>query len=85
MSYKYEDERSKLFTEQNVELITTARANANRTIAVSGVVTMKYLIEGMNGEVWTRLAAVDYLVEKGELREVKQEREPAGQHRIFTK
>lgn len=61
------------------------RAAAARLIEEAGCVRMDALMSATNGgDTWTMLACADYLIEMGEFVEVKQSKDPAGQHRIFT-
>lgn len=83
MSYVYSEQRSELFTERGVEILLKVRANVRRALKVAGAVRAEEAISGVTGLNWTQFAALDYMVEKGEIREIS---EPgcAGQHRVFV-
>ena len=83
--YKYSDIRPKLFTEEGMEKVLKARDNVAKMIGLSGAATMNNLIKNLYGDSWLQLACIDYLVEKGEIREVKQVGDVMGQNRIFVK
>ena len=68
-----------------MDKVLKARDNVTKMIGLSGAATMSNLIEGLYGDSWLQLACIDYLVEKGEIREVKQVNEVMGQNRIFVK
>lgn len=84
MSYDYADERPKLFTERGVEALSEVRRNVARALAAGGAVMAAKAIAGAPGDTWIQLAALDYMVEKGELREVTDPAEVWGQHRVFV-
>jgi hypothetical protein len=84
MSYKYETERAELFTEHGVETLTVIRDNVKRLLKVAGAFTAGHAFENAAGSSWTMLAALDYLVEKGEIVRVTGEGETWGQHQVFT-
>lgn len=81
--YRYQTERSFVFTEEGQVAFLAIRDRANELVAASGAATMGCLMSGA-GDSWNRMACVDRLVELGELREIPQE-DCAGQHRIFVK
>jgi hypothetical protein len=85
MSYDYAEERPKLFTENGVEVLTAVRRNVARALAAGGAVQAGFAISGVGGDSWVQLAALDYLVEKGELREITEQGKVWGQHRVFVK
>jgi hypothetical protein len=67
--YNYQTERPKLFTENSVEMILKIKKNIQNMVEVSGAVDFCHATKGVTGDSWTQLAALDYLVEKGEIRE----------------
>jgi hypothetical protein len=83
MSYDYKTERSKLFSEDGVSALMKVRENANKCIRASGAVMSSHLMQGAS-DTWTALAAMDYLVEIGDLKEVTN-KSVMGQHRVFVR
>lgn len=84
MSYDYQNERPALFTESGVEILLQVRKRVAKKLAVAGAVRFDRATDGITGDSWTMLAAMDYLVEKGELREVTAPGSCMGQHRVFV-
>jgi hypothetical protein len=84
MSYDYQTERPKLFTEEGQVQFLRVRDTANRLLKTAGAVRMDCLIEGLSGDVWGMLACADRLVELKEMVEVSPP-DCAGQYRIFTR
>lgn len=70
--YCYSSEREKLFTDQGQRLFLGIRDHVRRLLREAGAVRMQEAISGFSGDGWTLLAAVDRLVELGELREIEQ-------------
>lgn len=85
MSYSYAEQRPELFTESGVEVLTAVRSNVARALKAAGAVMADKAISGVGGDSWVQLAALDYMVEKGELREVTEQGKVWGQHRVFVK
>jgi hypothetical protein len=82
MTYSYEAQKSKLFTDDGQRTLLKVRDNAFRLIAAAGVVRWEEMTLGIGGDSWYLLACADRLVELGDLVEIPQER-CAGQHRVF--
>ena len=70
MNYKYSEIKKSLFTEEGIDTIIKIRDNAFRLIGVAGCCTLGNAIEGTTGDSWLSLAAVDFLVERGDLHKV---------------
>lgn len=83
MSYQYQTERQKLFTETGVEMIAKVRDNVRELLRAAGAFRSQWAWKGVTGDTWMMLAALDYLVEKGEIREVNPGTY-VGQHRLFV-
>ena len=83
MAYDYRTERAKLFTEDGVKMLTKIRDNVKRLLAEAGAVASGAALRAVTGDSWTMLAALDYLVEQGEIKEVTPP-ETWGQHRVFV-
>ena len=83
MTYQYADLRPDLFAEQGVEALTHIRRNVENALRRSGAVRAQEAMSGVVGDSWLALAALDYMVEKGEIREVTGPA-VAAQHRVFV-
>lgn len=84
MDYEYRAERPRLFTEPGVEMLTAIRDNVRELLAKSGAVRWQEAVAGIGGDSWLMLACFDYMVERGEIREVTKGQDVAGQHRVFV-
>lgn len=83
MSYVYQQERSKLFTEEGQASVIKALENARRLLDVAGAfMIFKALKDVSYGDTFTAMAILDRLVELGYLREVTG-RDAMGQGRVF--
>lgn len=83
MSYVYTEQRDKLFTEQGVAVLLRVRTNAERALKAAGAVRAQEATAGVGGDSWTQLAALDFMVEQGEIVEVTGGG-VWGQHRVFV-
>lgn len=81
MSYEYQQQRTRIFSEEGVRTLLYIYRTALRLLEKSGSFTANY---ALYGDSWVSLACLDYLCEQGILREVEQVRKPAGQDRIFV-
>ena len=85
MTYDYQVERLKIFTEDGVKLLTKIRGNVVRQLKISGAVMNQNATENCSGDSWTMHACLDYMIEQNEIREIKQAcGRVAGQHIIYT-
>ena len=85
MSYCYEIEKKALFTERGIEMLTRMRGKARELLAQAGAVRADKIIAAAGGgDSWTMLAALDYMVEKGDLRRVTSPSHTWGQHQVFV-
>ncbi|HXJ61077.1 MAG TPA: hypothetical protein VNU68_30900 [Verrucomicrobiae bacterium] len=84
MSYKYEEIKPRIFTEEGQRIFLSIRDKANQLLKVAGAVRMQELIQGHSGSNWDMIACVDRLVELGEIREITVAGRVAGQHRVFV-
>ena len=82
--YNYETQRQFVFTEEGVKKLLETKDEALQLIADAGCVMSGKLFVG-TGNSWDNMACWDYLIEIGVLREIKQQRTPVGQCRIFVK
>lgn len=85
MGYNYETEKAGLFSENGVAILLAVRDAAKGLIEKAGACTCGRVIDNVvgGGSCWTMLAALDYLVERGELRRVT-ERCPTLQDQVFV-
>jgi hypothetical protein len=83
MSYRYSSIRSQVFTEEGQLAFIKIRDRVHQLLDTAGAFSMHHAAEAASGDSWLRLACVDRLVELGEIVEVPQNPEPAGQDRIF--
>lgn len=86
MSYVYAELRPTVLTEEGVEMLTTVRRTVERALKIAGAVRAQEALSNVSGDTWKQLAVLDYMVEKREIREIR-EVEQAGaatQHRIFV-
>lgn len=85
MTYKYEEQRQELFTEQGAQMLIAVRDEAKRLLDTAGAFTAERAMRHAHGDSWTALAALDYLVERGEIKRVTKQGDTWGQHQVFTK
>lgn len=82
MSYSYQAERAKLFTEDGQEMFIKVRDNVHELLDSAGAFQAGKAWQGVSGDSWKMLACLDRLVEMGEIREVTSN--TWGQHRVFV-
>lgn len=82
MSYVYQEIRPKLFTEDGVRILLQVRETVSRLLPLAGAARAMEIWSGMTDDTWMLLAALDYLVELGDIIEITGEG-IAAQHRIF--
>lgn len=81
MSYNYETQKERLFTEAGNRLFTAFRDRTLDLLKQSGAVRLQELMH-FAGDSWDLVACADRMVEIGDMREIEQ-REIVGQHRVF--
>lgn len=79
--YKYEEQKPRIFEEQNQEQFLKIRDNAQRLLREAGAARLDAIIRGNTGDSWIALACVDRLLELRELKELPTD--GATQHRVF--
>jgi hypothetical protein len=84
MSYNYELQRHEIFSEDGIKTLVKMRDKAKELIKVAGAARADKIMSATMGDSWTMLAALDYMVETGDLYRVTAERTTMGQHQIFT-
>jgi hypothetical protein len=83
MAYDYQTERPKLFTEEGTRILIHVRDAAKKLLSDAGAFKAGKVFA--SGDGWISLAALDYLVETGEIRRIEQGRYTAGQDEVYTK
>lgn len=83
--YNYQTERAYLFTEPGQVMFLKIRDAAHNLIRTSGAASMQAIMSraSVGGDSWHMLAAVDRLVELGELKELTGP-DVIGQNRVFV-
>jgi hypothetical protein len=81
MSYDYAVQRKDVFTERGVEILLQVRDDANRLLEASGAFLAAYVMK--SGDSWVILACLDYMVERGEIREITKD--VWAQNRVFVR
>lgn len=82
--YVYAEQRPALFTESGVEMLTSVRRAVEKALKLAGAVRAQEALSAASGDTWVQLAVLDYLVEKGEIREITTRDGLAAQHRVFV-
>lgn len=84
MSYDYKILRPGIFTEEGVVRLTKIRDRARTLLKQAGAVSSGALLNTpqTTGDSWEMLACMDYLCERGTLREITGPN-VAGQCRVF--
>lgn len=80
--YKYEDMKSKILTEDGLDVYIKTSNLAKDLLNTSGSFMMSKVMK--SGDSWLIMACVDMMVERGEITEVTSSN-TAGQHRVFVK
>ena len=84
--YSYEEIKPQLFTESGVKVLIQMRDSVDKKIEFAGAVTSGAAMDGVGGgDAWLMLAALDYLVETGELVDLTKDMEVVGQRRVFVR
>jgi hypothetical protein len=84
MSYVYQQERPKLFTEEGQELVIKALDNVRRLLADAGAFLAFRALKGVSyGDTFMAMAILDRLVEMGYIREITGPN-VWGQERVFV-
>jgi len=85
MSYSYERQKADLFTERGVEMLTRMRDKARELLKAAGAVRADKIMDAAGGgSSWTMQAALDYMVEKGDLQRVTAAGQTRAQHQVFV-
>jgi hypothetical protein len=84
MSYNYETERHKIFTDEGQRRFLLVRDRVKKLLETSGAFSMCYAFQDLSGDVWEMMSHVDRLVELGEIKELTR-KGVHGQDRVFTR
>lgn len=85
MTYQYAAEKEALFTTAGgAAILLAVRDEAHRLIAEARACASGKAMGKATGSAWLMLAALDYLVERGELRRVTAPGSTWGQDRVFV-
>jgi len=80
--YNYETEKANLFTPSGVKQLMEVRDQVKYLIDNAGAFTGGKI--SVAGDSWTTLAALDYLVEEGELVKLRKDSECWGQYQVYA-
>jgi hypothetical protein len=87
MAYSYQEQRSRLFSEEGQRLYIGFRDRALMLLKQAGAVRMQELMRLPVGigsaDGWDILACADRMIELGDMREITGPN-VAGQHRVFV-
>ena len=82
-NYNYDEIRQELFSEEGVELLMQMRDHSSRLLFQAGAYTFEKVTRTVKGDTWLMMAALDYMVERKEVRLVY---EPSNtMNRVYTK
>jgi uncharacterized metal-binding protein len=84
MAYDYQKGRALVFTESGLNTLLRIRDNAAVCLKKSGAARVQEIMAGITGDSWEMLACIDYLAERGDLREITQAGDTPGQLRVFV-
>jgi hypothetical protein len=83
--YKYETEKKALMNTDGFRKILRMRERIDKLLETSAAFTMSKAIEGLTGDIWSRMACVDFFVEEKIIQEVPNPHSTFGQNRVFIK
>ena len=81
--YKYEEEKSKLFTEEGQIEFLKVRDLTKSYLDKTGAFMVDNIINKIGGDSWFILACLDRLMELNEIKEITDKYTTFGQHRVF--
>ena len=84
-NYNYEEIRDELFTERGVDLLMQMRDHSTKLLFQAGAYTFEKVVRTLRGgnDTWLMMAALDYMVER---KEIKQVYDPSNtMNRVYTK
>jgi hypothetical protein len=84
-NYNYEEIRDELFTERGVDLLMQMRDHSTKLLFQAGAYTFEKVVRTIKSgnDTWLMMAALDYMVER---KEIKQVYDPSNtMNRVYTK
>jgi hypothetical protein len=84
MSYDYQKEREKLFTDDGQRQLLEIRDRVQGLLKTAGAFRLSEAVKDSSGSSWLHIACIDRLVELGEIVELKRDTGCWAQFRIFT-
>ena len=85
MSYDYQKERERLFTDDGQRTFLKIRDHVKYLLKTAGAFRLGEAVATTTGDSWQHIACLDRLVELGEIVELKREcGEVWAQYRVFT-
>ncbi len=81
MPYNYETQKPELFSEAGAKILLEVRDKVFERLEIAGAVMSGHVF---CGDCWTSCAALDFMVERGEIKEITVA-SVAGQHRVFVR
>jgi len=84
MSYNYQEQRARIFTDEGQRAFLKVRDEAARLLEEAGAFMMFNPLRAITDDSWLQMAYVDRLVELGEIREITPPR-AAGHRRVFVR
>jgi len=81
MEYNYAEHRDWVFSEEGVDQLLTIMERLDEQLQMSGAARMDKLIVG--SDPWQTFACVDYLIERGHIKEITLTTSKS-QHRVFV-
>jgi hypothetical protein len=82
-NYNYEDIRPELFSEEGVELLMQMRDHSSKLLFQAGAYSFEKVTRTVKGDTWLQMAALDYMVERKEIRQVYSPSNTL--NRVYTK
>jgi len=84
MSYNYETEKHKIFTDEGQREFLIVRDQANKLLDEAGAFKILKALKGITGDSWQMMAYVDRMVELLEIVEITSP-SVRGQDRVFVR
>ena len=83
MTYSYDVEKQHLFTERGTQMLLQVRDRVKHLLEIAGAFRQSEALNTISGDSWQQMAALDYLVEKGEIICVRHD--CWSQYRVFCR
>lgn len=82
--YKYEEMKPKLLSQEGFTMLLKIRDHTKSLIETVGCARLQEIINCTAGDSWMMIACVDFMLERGEIREITKPSDFT-QHRVFVK